>query len=106
MLHGSETLYESLPLHSPGGELYLKTFFMRVASHLVGVFLLFTSVKTNFQCTLLSLFFQNSSLSRTFKLFRALGLRHIVVVDENNEVSETRSGMISLQAQQQDRNKL
>ena len=31
---------------------------------------------------------QNSSLSRTFKLFRALGLRHIVVVDENNEVSE------------------
>lgn len=32
-------------------------------------------------------FFQNSSLSRAFKLFRALGLRHIVVVDENNEVS-------------------
>lgn len=29
---------------------------------------------------------ENSSLSRTFKLFRALGLRHIVVVDENNEV--------------------
>lgn len=29
---------------------------------------------------------EGSSLSRTFKLFRALGLRHIVVVDENNEV--------------------
>ena len=34
-----------------------------------------------------SFVFQSSSLSRTFKLFRALGLRHIVVVDENNEVS-------------------
>lgn len=29
---------------------------------------------------------ESSSLSRTFKLFRALGLRHIVVVDEHNEV--------------------
>ena len=32
------------------------------------------------------LFFQNASLSRAFKLFRALGLRHIVVIDENNKV--------------------
>lgn len=29
---------------------------------------------------------ENVSLSRVFKLFRALGLRHIVVVNENNEV--------------------
>lgn len=35
----------------------------------------------------LTLLFQNVSLSRVFKLFRALGLRHIVVVNENNEVS-------------------
>ena len=34
------------------------------------------------------LLFQNSSLLRAFRLFRALGLRHIVAVNENNEVSE------------------
>lgn len=30
---------------------------------------------------------QEASLPRVFKLFRALGLRHLVVVDNHNEVS-------------------
>lgn len=30
--------------------------------------------------------YANASLSRAFRLFRALGLRHIVVIDENNKV--------------------
>lgn len=30
---------------------------------------------------------QEASLPRVFKLFRALGLRHLVVVDNRNEVS-------------------
>lgn len=38
-------------------------------------------------CLFDCLFFQNASLSRAFRLFRALGLRHIVVIDENNKVS-------------------
>ena len=37
-------------------------------------------------CLFDCLFFQNASLSRAFRLFRALGLRHIVVIDENNKV--------------------
>lgn len=31
-------------------------------------------------------FFQNSSLYRIHKLFRALGLRHLTVVNDQNEV--------------------
>lgn len=31
---------------------------------------------------------QEASLPRVFKLFRALGLRHLVVVDNRNQVSE------------------
>lgn len=30
---------------------------------------------------------QEASLPRVFKLFRALGLRHLVVVDNHNQVS-------------------
>lgn len=32
---------------------------------------------------------QEASLPRVFKLFRALGLRHLVVVDNRNQVSQT-----------------
>lgn len=31
---------------------------------------------------------QETSLPRVFKLFRALGLRHLVVVDDENRVGE------------------
>lgn len=33
---------------------------------------------------------QEASLPRVFKLFRALGLRHLVVVDNCNQVREAR----------------
>ena len=33
---------------------------------------------------------QEASLPRVFKLFRALGLRHLVVVDNHNQVSSHR----------------
>ena len=61
----------------------------------VELFNVFLSLKCSsfecFSCPLVRLLFdlfpQNSSLARAFKLFRALGLRHIVVVNETNDVS-------------------
>ncbi len=38
-------------------------------------------------CLVFDICFQETSLPRVFKLFRALGLRHLVVVDNENRVS-------------------
>lgn len=40
------------------------------------------------------LLLQEASLPRVFKLFRALGLRHLVVVDNHNQVSGQEGGRL------------
>ena len=34
------------------------------------------------------LFVQNASMPRMFRLFRGLGLRHLIIVDEENKVNQ------------------
>ena len=45
------------------------------------------SLTTFAYITFSSSHFQNTSLPRIFKLFRGLGLRHLVVINKHNEVS-------------------